>query len=116
MVVIIVRLMAKSEKQVLKDQTVVIFGGGRGIGRAIALDCAKQGAKIAVAARSAKELDDVAGEARKLYDARVMTAPCDVSDYEQVTAFVARAERELGPTQGLVCAAGIYGAIGPIEE
>ena len=46
----------------LEGQRVVVTGGGRGIGRAIALICADEGAQVAVLARSVDELEAVAAE------------------------------------------------------
>ena len=44
------------EKQ-LKDQVVVVTGGGRGIGASIAVACAKEGARIALVARTVEQLN-----------------------------------------------------------
>lgn len=46
----------------LRNKLVVVTGGGRGIGRAIALCCAQAGAAVAIAARTAAEIDNVAAE------------------------------------------------------
>ena len=45
----------------LKDKVAIITGGGRGIGRAIAIAYAAEGARIVIAARSTEQLDEVAG-------------------------------------------------------
>ncbi len=50
----------------LENQSALIFGGGRGLGRATALLFAKEGADIAVAARTKREIDAVAMEVKKL--------------------------------------------------
>ena len=100
----------------LKNQVVVVFGGGRGIGKAIAHACAKNGAKVALAARTLPEVEEVASELRRSYDTRVLALACDVASYEQVNNLIEETEKSLGPVQGMVCAAGIYGAIGPVDE
>jgi len=50
----------------LEGKLAVITGGGRGIGKAIALDFAKYGADVVVAARSVAEIESVAAEIRKM--------------------------------------------------
>ena len=49
----------------LSGKVAIVTGGGRGIGRAIALGLANSGASVAVASRSQKEVDAVAEEIKK---------------------------------------------------
>ena len=78
-------------------------GGGRGIGRSIALAFAREGARVAVAARTGAEVEAVAAECGR--DA--IAVPLDVTDEAACAAAVERAERELGGLDVLVNNAGI---------
>ena len=78
----------------LTDRTAFITGGGRGIGRAVALLFAREGARVFVVARTAAEVERVASEVRaELGDGAAAHATCDVADAASVArAFAAAAE------------------------
>jgi NAD(P)-dependent dehydrogenase (short-subunit alcohol dehydrogenase family) len=89
----------------LTGQAAIITGAGRGIGRAIAAAFAGEGAAVVLAARSAAELEVVAGEIIGA-GGRALVVPTDVRDEPAVTALAARALREHGRIDILVTAAG----------
>lgn len=90
----------------LKDKMAIITGAGRGIGRAIALDFAASGAKVALVARTEEEINRVADEIAALSGVAA-ALPCDVADESQVNAMVAEALGRLGPVDILVNNAGV---------
>ena len=85
----------------LQGQVALDTGGGRGIGRNIALELAAAGAHVAVAARTRDEIEETAQEINGL------AIECDVSDRVSVEHMVRLAESELGPIDLLVANAGI---------
>ena len=89
----------------LKDQVGIITGGGRGIGRAIALTFAREGASVAVVARTESEIESVAKEIREL-GAKAIAIKTDVSDEDQVEAMVQKVLDEFGRIDMLVNSAG----------
>jgi NAD(P)-dependent dehydrogenase (short-subunit alcohol dehydrogenase family) len=89
----------------LAGRVALVTGGGRGIGRAIALALAREGADIAVAARTSGETERVAAEARGL-GRRAAALTADVTSERDVAAMAAAAVRDLGRVDILVNAAG----------
>ena len=91
----------------LAGRVAVVTGGSRGIGRAIAVALARQGASVAICYR---ERDDTAREAESLIrreGVRALAGRCDVTDEGAVNEFFARVAAELGPAAILVNNAGI---------
>jgi 2-hydroxycyclohexanecarboxyl-CoA dehydrogenase len=86
----------------LEGKVAIVTGGGQGIGRALSLRLAEEGAKVAIF-----DLSEAAGaETAALAKGKVATYVVDVGDYDQVRDAVARVETELGPVWGLVNNAG----------
>jgi len=90
----------------LAGRRALVTGGGRGIGRAVALDLARAGAAVAVASRTAQERDAVRAEVAALGVASV-ALPCDVSRVEDVREMFRQARAALGGVDILVNGAGI---------
>jgi len=88
-----------------EGKKAIVTGGGRGIGRGIALAFARQGADVALAARSKQELDGVAQDVEKL-GRRAFTFPIDISDTAAAQAMVDQAAKVLGGVDILVNNAG----------
>jgi 3-oxoacyl-[acyl-carrier protein] reductase len=99
----------------LENRVALITGAGRGIGRAIALAYAREGAQLSLAARTQSELEQTAQEAKAL-GASTRLQPTDVTDPAQVEALVRYTVDELGAIDILVNNAGIAGPIGPLHQ
>ena len=80
----------------------LVVGASRGIGKAIALELAREGVDLAISARSADELARTAREISTATGRRVLPIPCDVTDRGRVEAAVGDAARELGGLQILI--------------
>ena len=99
----------------LNNRIAVVTGGGRALGRAIALGLANEGADIGLFGPVKAEVEDTAACIRSL-NQRVVASVADVSREDQVVAFVKRTELELGPIDILVNNAGIIGPTAPVEN
>ena len=100
----------------LEGSVAIVTGGGRGIGKAIALTFARQGAEVAVTARTESEIRAVADEIRAL-GGKASAVPCDVTQEPSVNAMVERVVTELGEPYILVNNAGvmIVGDVASVE-
>ena len=90
----------------LEGQVALVTGAGRGIGKAIALRFAREGADVAIADLTRESADKTAAEIRAL-GRRAEAFATDVSDYDQVQALVAGTVSKLGGIDVLVNNAGI---------
>ena len=99
----------------LENKIALITGAGRGIGQAIALAYAREGAKLSLAARGVSELEETAAECRKL-GAEVLIMPTDVTDSGQVRSLADATVERYSTIDILVNNAGIAGPIGSLED
>jgi NAD(P)-dependent dehydrogenase (short-subunit alcohol dehydrogenase family) len=99
----------------LEGKVAVVTGGGRGIGRAAALAFGREGAAVAVASRTRREVEQVAAEAA-LGGARAVAFPADVTDEGAVARLVEGTLAAFGRCDILVNAAGISGPVGEVAS
>ena len=90
----------------LKDKVAIITGGGRGIGRAIAIAYAAAGARVVIASRSASQLDEVAA-AIAARNGEVLTVPTDMRIRTEVENLIQETVGEFGRIDILVNNAGV---------
>jgi NAD(P)-dependent dehydrogenase (short-subunit alcohol dehydrogenase family) len=96
-----------------QQRVALVTGGGRGIGRGIALRLAADGHAVAVASRSREQLDQVVRDIRAA-GGTALALPCDVTRQEEVTRTVQSVRQQLGEVTVLVNNAGVSGPMGPI--
>lgn len=103
------------EERKLVGRVAVVTGGGRGLGRELARRLAAEGAQVAVAARSADQLDETV---QLIEDAgeHATAFTVDVSDAEAVQHMIAMVERDAGPVDLLVNNAAVISPLGPVWE
>lgn len=101
--------MSAERKRSLDGRVALITGAGQGIGRAIALAYAAEGATLVLAARTVPALEALAAEVGAA-GGRAYVTPCDVTDQAQVEAMAAAARERAGPVDILVNNAGIAGS------
>jgi len=99
----------------LDGRIALITGAGRGIGRAIALAYAKEGAGLSLAARSGLELEETAEECRKL-GSEILIVPTDITDPHQVDLLVRATVERFSTIDILVNNAGTSGPVGVLED
>jgi NAD(P)-dependent dehydrogenase (short-subunit alcohol dehydrogenase family) len=99
----------------LKDKVAVITGAGRGIGQAIAVAFAREGARVVLGARNEAELRET-GARVEAAGSEPLIVPTDVTDRAQAERLAAAAVERFGRIDILVNNAGISGPIGPLQD
>ena len=107
-------MLRAMSRQRFADKIVWITGAGSGLGRALALECARQGADVAVSGRREDRLAETVA-AVEAVGRRGLAVPCDVTDDAAVEAAVAAVIREFGRLHVAVANAG-FGVMGRIEN
>lgn len=88
-------------------RSIFITGASAGIGEALALDFARRGYDLAIAARRLERLDALAGRLRELGAGKVLPLALDVTDYGSIKLALERAAGEFGRLDVLVVNAGV---------
>ncbi|HEY3012709.1 MAG TPA: SDR family NAD(P)-dependent oxidoreductase [Gemmatimonadales bacterium] len=97
----------------LSGRTVLITGGSRGLGLALAREMAGRGARLAICGRDPESLERARTSLARL-GAEVIAVPCDVTDQGSVQGLVEQVRGRLGPIDVLINNAGVI-EVGPAE-
>ena len=90
------------KEDTLKDKTILVTGGGSGLGLEMSRKFASLGANIAICGRTESKLENAAEEISEQGDIQVGTYQCDVRDHDRVTEMVAEIVDDFGAMDGLV--------------
>jgi NAD(P)-dependent dehydrogenase (short-subunit alcohol dehydrogenase family) len=105
--------MAKADP--LEGKVALVTGAGRGIGRAVAVELAGAGARVALLARSRDQLEQTSRQIAE-QGGHSVVVPADVSDGDQVAAALARVRDSVGAVDVLVNNAAVVWPLGPSKD
>jgi NAD(P)-dependent dehydrogenase (short-subunit alcohol dehydrogenase family) len=90
------------KENALKGKTIIITGGGTGLGRSIGEYCLELGANLVICSRRMEVLEKAASEMMEKKGGQVLPVQCDVRDYESVEKVIKAAHDKFGSYNGLL--------------
>lgn len=96
----------------LSGKSILITGGGRGIGLSIAETLKKSGAHVVIVARSSSDLESAQKKLSSIATGSSEAVACDITQKEDIQKACKIAAQKFGTIYGLVCAAGSHGEVG----
>jgi NAD(P)-dependent dehydrogenase (short-subunit alcohol dehydrogenase family) len=99
----------------LTGKVAVITGSSKGIGKSIAIEMARQGAKVVISSRKAPACEEVVAEIKK-NGGTAISVPANISEKAQLEKLVAETRKQLGPIDIVVCNAASNPYYGPTED
>jgi NAD(P)-dependent dehydrogenase (short-subunit alcohol dehydrogenase family) len=88
--------------EVLKDQVIVVTGGGSGLGKAMSRYFLQLGARVVITSRNLEKLKNTAAELEKETGGTVLPVKCDVRNYDEVEAMLSVTLETFGKVDGLL--------------
>ncbi|MGC1240934.1 MAG: SDR family oxidoreductase [Chryseosolibacter sp.] len=90
------------QPEALKNKTIIVTGGGTGLGRSMGKYFLELGANLVITSRKKDVLDKTAGELTGETGGKVLAVPCDVRKYEEIENVIKSAEAHFGGIHGVV--------------
>lgn len=86
----------------LKDRTIIITGGGTGLGKSMGKYFLELGANLVITSRKQDVLDKSAAELQSETGGKVLAVACDVRKYEEILNVIEQTEKTFGPIHGVL--------------
>ncbi|MTI39284.1 SDR family oxidoreductase [Fulvivirga lutimaris] len=90
------------KEDALKDKTIIVTGGGTGLGRSMGKYFLELGANLVIASRKIEVLEKAAEELEQETGGKVLPVACDIRKYDEIENVIAKAEDKFGSINGVL--------------